>query len=332
MHKYESMEERERIKKKFVKDYDKINSYKSHYGVIYAISANGLGIIYIGATSNYSRRVMDYIKASARKYKEETRYIEHAIYNKGLQLFTIEAIDFGESTTELREKEDYYIKLYNTMYPNGLNELTSGYTSDADRKVHHRKATGILADAESKRKRSRPIIAIDNINKIVIYCDSAKLFGEVIIDTTKDIVARCCRLGMRCKGWFLFHRDQESIFATHKAKLETTGYNNEIYDSLYELLKKNTPGQLVRQGWQVFKLNYEDNDAKYLITHVYSTEPPIPDITTTDASYINQFIVTPYDRSKDFGARRPFGFKVGYSYNVKHGNMCKYPINKPTED
>ena len=109
-------------------------------------------------------------------------------------------------------------------------------------------------------------------------------------------------------------------------------YNNEIYDSLYELLEKNTPGQLVHQGWQVFKLNYEDNDTKYLITHVYSTEPPIPDITTTDASYINQFIVTPYDRSKDFGARRPFGFKVGYSYNVKHGNMCKYPINKPTGD
>ena len=85
----------------------------------------------------------------------------------------------------------------------------------------------------------------------------------------------------------------------------------------------------MHQGWQVFKLNYEDNNTKYLITHVYSTEPPIPDITTTDASYINQFIVTPYDRSKDFGARRPFGFKVGYSYNVKHGNMCKYPINKP---
>ena len=71
MYKYESMEERERIKKKFVKDYDKINSYKSHYGVIYAISVNGLGIVYIGATSNYGRRVMDYKKLLPENIKKK---------------------------------------------------------------------------------------------------------------------------------------------------------------------------------------------------------------------------------------------------------------------
>lgn len=330
MHKYTSIEERERIKKRFVKDYDKINEYKSHYGVIYTISANGLGVIYIGATSNYNKRIMDYIKASARKAKDEVRYIERAIYNKGLDLFTIEVIDFCESSAELYEKESYYINKYNTVYPNGLNAMLSGYTSDDDRTVHHEKPTGILADAESKRKRSRPIIAVDNINKLIMYCDSAKLFGEVIINTTKDIVARCCRKGMRCKGWFLFHMDKESIDKTHSDKLSTTGYNNEIYDKLFNLLKNNTNEELVNDGWKVFRLSYYDNDAKFLIEHLYSTEAPIPDITTTDPHYLDQFIVTPYDRSKDFGARRPHGFKVGYSYNVTHGSMANY-LNAPLE-
>ena len=328
MHKYSSMEERERIKKKFVKDYDDIKKYNEHFGVIYAISVNGLGIIYIGATSNYSRRIMDYIKASARKYKDETRYIEKAIYNKGLELFAIEVIDFAESSIELREKEQWYINKYNTKYPNGLNSLDSGYTTACDRKTTHKKPKGILADAESKKKRSRPIIAVDNINKIIMYCDSAKLFGETMINTSKDIVAHCCRKGMRCKGWFLFHRDEESLAATHKAKLNSNDYNNQIYDEIFTLLENNKPDSLTHDGWKVFRLEYYDNDEKFLITHLFSTEAPAPDITTTNPNYVKSFITTPYDRTKDFGARRPHGFKVGYSYNIKHGNMCKYPINE----
>lgn len=329
---YSSMEERERIKKNFVIDYDNIKDYKNHYGVIYSITYNNT-IIYIGATSNYNKRIMDYIKASAKLPSNKSRDIEKAIYNVGISKFKMRVIDTGESSIELKEKEQFFIIKYNTMYPNGLNTISSGYTSDDDRIKKSTKKTGILADSDSKRKRSRPIIAVDNINKIIIYCDSAKLFGEVIIDTTKDIVARCCRKGMRCKGWFLFHRDLESNECDHKDKMNTTGYNNEIYNELYTLLKNNDDLELTKRGWVVFNLNYADNDNKYLITHLWSTIPPQSDITTTDVEYIKNYIKTPYDRSKDFGARRPFGFKVGYSYNVKHGNMCKYPANNsiPTE-
>lgn len=92
--------------------------------IIYKITNKVNNKIYIGQTKTtlqkrWRRHTWDCTTSNIRMA------ISHAIKKHGKENFTIVEIDNASNLEELNEKEEYYIKLYNSMSPNGYN-LTSG--------------------------------------------------------------------------------------------------------------------------------------------------------------------------------------------------------------
>jgi group I intron endonuclease len=73
---------------------------------------------YVGLTTKgISQRISEHISAGT--------YIGKALRKYGLQSFDISIIDSANTIDTLREKEKYWVKCYNSKFPNGYN-LTDG--------------------------------------------------------------------------------------------------------------------------------------------------------------------------------------------------------------
>jgi len=108
-------------------------------GIIYAILFNG-NIIYIGyhKTPNIKKRKSQHIR-DCNKYPNRPLY-EHML-KEGIENFTFEKIcDCPHS--EAKEKENYYIKLHNTLVSNGgFNSVMSGISTKKSEPAYIRKCT-----------------------------------------------------------------------------------------------------------------------------------------------------------------------------------------------
>lgn len=91
--------------------------------IIYKLQLREDGRIYIGQT------IQD-IKIRIRKHIRENRtHFELAVTKYGIDAFDLEIIDTATTKDELDEKEKYWIKHYNCMYPNGFNMCEGGSTN-----------------------------------------------------------------------------------------------------------------------------------------------------------------------------------------------------------
>lgn len=89
---------------------------------IYKITNNINGMSYIGQSNNPQNRWKQHISVSKSKGNDKKSYIHNAIHKFGVDNFTFSIIGWFD---DYNDKEKYYIKEYNTLYPNGYN-LTDG--------------------------------------------------------------------------------------------------------------------------------------------------------------------------------------------------------------
>lgn len=127
------------------------------YGYIYKITNNITGLSYIGK-HKYDKPILD------EKYITSGTLINKSIRKYGFDSFTRELIDTAESSSELNDKEIYYIDKFNTRVPNGYN-LTRGGDGVVEPSLEVREKMaywkGKQQSAETKRKRS------DSLKKVV---------------------------------------------------------------------------------------------------------------------------------------------------------------------
>lgn len=91
--------------------------------IIYKLQLREDGRIYIGQT------VQD-IKVRIRKHIRENRtHFELAVTKYGIDAFDLEIIDTATTKEELDEKEKFWIKHYDCMYPKGFNMCEGGSTN-----------------------------------------------------------------------------------------------------------------------------------------------------------------------------------------------------------
>jgi group I intron endonuclease len=110
-------------------------------------------LIYLAEDSDGKRYVGQTIQSFQERIKEHIRHhdtdFEKAIDELGIDAFTWEILDFGETKHELNEKEIKYIKELGTLHPNGYN-LTSGGKGTKDYQLSdEQKKT--LSDVQIKR-------------------------------------------------------------------------------------------------------------------------------------------------------------------------------------
>lgn len=97
--------------------------------IIYKITNKINGKVYVGQTIQTLNARKNEHKKRARNRANFPLY--NAINKYGVENFKIVQIDEADSLEELNLKEQYYIKHFNSMYPNGYN-LTSGGAGTLD--------------------------------------------------------------------------------------------------------------------------------------------------------------------------------------------------------
>ena len=125
---------------------------------IYKIENKINGKCYIGQTSNFQRRLYNH-NANVRNNKNLPLY--DAIRRYGAKNFSVKVIDKDRKTRHIDACERYYIRKYNSLYPNGYNLESGGHNNKVLSKDHKRKISenhvgmsGKIHSQESKTKMS----------------------------------------------------------------------------------------------------------------------------------------------------------------------------------
>lgn len=128
------------------------------FGYIYKITNLHNNKVYIGK-HKYDKPELD------ESYIASGSLINKAINKYGLENFMRELVVVCDSVSELNEKEKYYIKFFNSMYPNGYN-LTSGGDGISEPsewmiEINRQKHLGRKQSEETKLKR------IETLKKVI---------------------------------------------------------------------------------------------------------------------------------------------------------------------
>lgn len=115
------------------------------------------GKCYVGQTSDFRQREYDW---KCLKYRYANKHINNDRAEFGLENFTVEVLAECETRQEAWELEQYYIKQYNSIYPNGYNLSTGGAGSSGVQVSYETKLKisealkGIQLSDETKQKMS----------------------------------------------------------------------------------------------------------------------------------------------------------------------------------
>lgn len=88
-------------------------------GVVYKITNNINGMCYIGGATIELVDRWGVHKTSARQGKKTKLHVDMALF--GIENFSIEELERCPDKKKLAEREDYYIRYNNSLWPNGYN-------------------------------------------------------------------------------------------------------------------------------------------------------------------------------------------------------------------
>ena len=140
---------------------------------IYKFTNRETGESYIGKSTNIEKR---YNAHRTRTCKSENTYFHRKIQEYGFDAFDFEILEECKPE-ELDDKEIYYIKEYNTLFPNGYNKEEGGVhaphslkiTWDDVYKIHQDLKENILYSSEIAKKYGLSTSEISMINRGQIW-------------------------------------------------------------------------------------------------------------------------------------------------------------------
>lgn len=246
------------------------------YGVIYKITNDVNDMIYIGKTRRFNSRAMEHVRMSLSdaKLNRTSKFLYEAIRSIGLEHFKMTIIDVAYSIEELTDKEVRYIVDYKSILPEfGYNTTIDrvSYTWSEETSIKKSKShIGVKSNAICKKKNSVPLVAINLKEKEFIYCDSAKLFGQVILNgVNRSVVSAYLRKSKILNDYYLVYVDQHKMqfrYNELKSKIKYLDKLNEQvqnYIYLYEMIiNKNVEN--IENLFKMYYLEYVDNEVGYI--------------------------------------------------------------------
>lgn len=186
-------------------------------GYIYKIINKINGMIYVGQTI----QILEERWKQHRKINSNCRYLKYAFKKYGIDKFEFKmiCICFDE---ELDKFEVQYIKLFNSMVPNGYN-LRNGGNSGR----HHE---------ETKKKISD---TLKNKKNMVVNISSNRKLGKPHNEETKQKISNSLKgrtdiVRTKTSNWIGKHHTEESknkMSESHKIKITQYDLNNNIIQS-----------------------------------------------------------------------------------------------------
>lgn len=259
---------------------------KEPFGYVYCIENRFNGKLYIGSTTDFDRRVFEYIRVSqlpAEEIMKRKRLIDKAICRDGVWSFRMYRIHACYSKDELAKMELMYIEYWKTMAPNGYNEsiVTANHITGTKNPNYPK---GILPDAQNRRKRSRPVIAVNPDTAVAYVSDSIKLLASEVFHRQRAILSHAAGLGQKAYGFYYFYLDDVSTSNKVKEKLMQYERNRgkrsgcregrvEEYSTLaHELMEKGVH-YLIDNWYTIYVLRYTDTEQRFELTEFEYAKP-----------------------------------------------------------
>lgn len=226
------------------------------FGYIYCIENTKNGKKYIGSTysiwngskpsaiSQLGKRASHYlyeynsaIKMISSNKNVPIKYnrpIIAAMIQDGFENFIMYPICETTRDTHIAA-EQFFINKFNTI-ENGYNLVKAatlpGYS------LSHRNMT-----ASEKQIRSENIICVNLNEKKILFSDSMKLFADYM-NSSKDMIKNCNRMGRPYKGWFVFYIDNDkrayvlnnNVLGDKMPNVKRSESSKNFYKTLYGMI------------------------------------------------------------------------------------------------
>ena len=201
---------------------------------VYKLTNNLNNKIYVGQSVDLRKRISEYKNADK---KQSTRPIMQALRDDGHENFTLDILKECKPE-ELSKWEDYYIKTLETYKTDiGYNSkpVSEGENSQLSREKKSESHKGLKESSDTKRKKSNQIIAIKD--KLLVVCDSGKLFGD-LVGKSKDYIKNCLRQPSMVEGYNIYYADYKKRQVIREKMNNKRCIKNLEYMSLLDILDK----------------------------------------------------------------------------------------------
>lgn len=256
------------------------------YGTVYCICNCFDGKVYVGSTIDITRRAKEYIRAYYNTNFREERLITAAIRKYGIENCKMIKLIDCNSALELAYHELYYLRKFNSLYPNGYNEsINVSARVKPDSRTKGSQVVGIKQSADTRRKRALEIVAVNPEIREVVISDSAALFGEIRLNgTPRTQVSNACKSHTRLKnGWYIYYNcdlqfNLQASTTLPDIMIRGSGFmsgrgNYQYREIAYGLLHDSFDFIRVNQ-YKLYEIRYTDDDQRYILN-----ELKLPDVT-----------------------------------------------------
>jgi group I intron endonuclease len=160
-------------------------------GVIYKVTNKITGkVVYIGQTTQVLKK-----RWIQHCNKKGCRILYNHIKKYGKENFIIEVVTECKFIEEMNYREVFYIKLFNTLDPNGYNILAGGKTfkhSEATKKLISISRVGFKHTEETKKKNSKASIEYwsnleNRVNQSLIWANKSEEDKVLLSQKLSDI-------------------------------------------------------------------------------------------------------------------------------------------------
>lgn len=233
---------------------------KEHYVFIYLLTIKTNNLIYVGQTTDLTRRKKEYRNKIHQFNKSNNYRCMNEIRKVGYDNLKFEILDYADSKEELNQKEIFWIDKLDSTNPDiGLNVKAGGaggfMSQDYLDKNDLSKRTLNIHTPEVKRKKSKRIIAFKD--KEAMIFDGAKLFGDKFDFARTNVTAVIKGKGIKLGGYYLFYLDDikelQSLYETRKQK---PNIKNNEYIKLYDLVIEGVEA-IENNGYKIIYEHYQ---------------------------------------------------------------------------
>lgn len=190
--------------------------------IIYKITNNINKKVYIGQTTKSMQSRYTSHKSRARCKRAYKSALHNAIKKYGESNFSIEEIDGANNLSELNYREDHYINIYDSMYPNGYNLKKGGRNSTHSKYTRRKQSMAMKEKYNKKALDDARLLSIEKIKKEVVF-ENHKT-GEIInfpsvkataeLGSSKyisDILTQRRPYGLYKGYWIYFKNDKDFL-------------------------------------------------------------------------------------------------------------------------
>lgn len=173
---------------------------------------------YIGKTKNIYDRALNYIRNVETYSKDTTKWarpITKALYSEGINSFIMYPIATVNGKENAGIIEQMLIRKHHThISEEGLNvSLTVDMSGNNTR-------TGCPHSVDTKIKKSKPMIAINNESKTILIAIGGKILGD-LLNASKDLIKNVIRKPCHLRDWYIYYLneyDREDILQKYLNK------------------------------------------------------------------------------------------------------------------